>query len=96
MEKYIYIYSVMVTSEELVGTIECLTLLAKGHVSRCHYNRVRLYIAFAGIHISSLFKLFWLPNTPHRPAAKRWIEGMCITALFNPLKPSGNFTYDQV
>jgi len=35
-------HNVMVNSEELVGTTECLTLYARFRMNRCRYNRVRL------------------------------------------------------
>jgi hypothetical protein len=34
----------MVSSEELIGTAEYLTLQTSCHVNRCRYNRVRLCV----------------------------------------------------
>jgi hypothetical protein len=33
----------MVNSDELIGTLEYLTLYTRCHVDWCRYNRVRLY-----------------------------------------------------
>jgi len=37
--------NVMANSEELIGTIEYLTLYAMCRINRCRYNRFRLYFA---------------------------------------------------
>ena len=34
----------MVNSEELIGTTEYLTLYTRRRITRCRYNRVRLYL----------------------------------------------------
>jgi hypothetical protein len=39
----------MVNSEELIGTMECLTLQTRCRIKRCRYNRIGLYIMFISL-----------------------------------------------
>jgi hypothetical protein len=45
----------MVSSEELIGTTECLTVYSKCPVNWCRYNRVVLYCGIITSLLSSLF-----------------------------------------
>jgi hypothetical protein len=49
------LYTVMVNSDELIGTTEYLTLQARCRINGCRYNRVLLYVV---LRLATCFDMF--------------------------------------
>jgi hypothetical protein len=89
-------YNVTVNSKELNGTTEYLIQQMRCHINRCRYNQVWLYFVFS-------------QSTTIQPRSYSRLDKGAVNnktlileqmyqtvSLLNLLKPSGNFTYQQV